>query len=278
MTNKLIIIFSVLIVFSLVFSTSALAKDFELPKTGITPDSPFYFLKAWKESIQTFFTFNTEQKAKQYLHLAEVRLAEYQKMLEKGKEKIAEKTLTKYQNQLNRALSKVEELKNKGKDVKDLTQQIQEVASKYKEPKACTQEAKQCPDGSSVSRTGLNCEFAECPEETKTPSITVLSPNRGETWEIGKTYKIKWSGEANPSTGKIFIGLRDKRYSPVEPRGESTITIITENTGSYDFNIPVSLGSLSGGKLGGEKVYTIVVYGVGFDQSDAAFSIVAAGD
>ena len=30
-------------------------------------------------------------------------------------------------------------------------------------PKACTQEAKQCPDGSYVGRTGPNCEFAACP-------------------------------------------------------------------------------------------------------------------
>ena len=29
--------------------------------------------------------------------------------------------------------------------------------------KACTQEAKVCPDGSSVGRTGPNCEFATCP-------------------------------------------------------------------------------------------------------------------
>jgi hypothetical protein len=28
---------------------------------------------------------------------------------------------------------------------------------------ACTEEAKVCPDGSSVGRTGANCEFAECP-------------------------------------------------------------------------------------------------------------------
>src|SRR5262245_52347908 len=27
---------------------------------------------------------------------------------------------------------------------------------------ACTEEAKQCPDGSYVSRTGPNCEFAAC--------------------------------------------------------------------------------------------------------------------
>ena len=36
------------------------------------------------------------------------------------------------------------------------------------EPKACTMEAKLCPDGSYVSRTGPNCEFAKCPGETQT--------------------------------------------------------------------------------------------------------------
>ena len=33
------------------------------------------------------------------------------------------------------------------------------------EPKACTQEAKLCPDGTAVSRTGPNCEFAPCPDQ-----------------------------------------------------------------------------------------------------------------
>jgi len=31
-------------------------------------------------------------------------------------------------------------------------------------PVACTQEAKLCPDGSAVGRTGPNCEFAPCPD------------------------------------------------------------------------------------------------------------------
>lgn len=35
----------------------------------------------------------------------------------------------------------------------------------HPQQKACTQEAKQCPDGSYVSRTGPNCEFAECPND-----------------------------------------------------------------------------------------------------------------
>lgn len=37
---------------------------------------------------------------------------------------------------------------------------------------ACTQESKICPDGSSVSRTGANCDFADCPTvQTKETTI-----------------------------------------------------------------------------------------------------------
>lgn len=44
---------------------------------------------------------------------------------------------------------------------------------------ACTLEAKVCPDGSSVGRTGLNCEFAECPTtETVTPSTNTGSSGK----------------------------------------------------------------------------------------------------
>jgi hypothetical protein len=38
-----------------------------------------------------------------------------------------------------------------------------EVPVKFSGTTACTQEAKLCPDGSSVGRTGPNCEFAPCP-------------------------------------------------------------------------------------------------------------------
>lgn len=36
---------------------------------------------------------------------------------------------------------------------------------------ACTREAKVCPDGSSVSRGGPNCEFAACPNESGAASL-----------------------------------------------------------------------------------------------------------
>jgi hypothetical protein len=43
-------------------------------------------------------------------------------------------------------------------------------------PVACTQEAKQCPDGSYVGRTGPSCEFAACPSSAQPSSTRVNCP------------------------------------------------------------------------------------------------------
>lgn len=40
---------------------------------------------------------------------------------------------------------------------------------------ACTQEAKTCPDGSAVGRTGPDCQFAECPTVTATTTSVTTS-------------------------------------------------------------------------------------------------------
>ncbi len=126
------IIFLFIILSFVIAGCKALAEE-SLPNPGTLPDSTFYFLKTWKETIQTFFTFGEENKAKQFLHLSEVRLAEYQKMIEKGKTEIAEKTLEKYERQLNQALGKTEEAKDKGKDVERLTELISEKVLKHQE-------------------------------------------------------------------------------------------------------------------------------------------------
>lgn len=45
----------------------------------------------------------------------------------------------------------------------------------------CTMDAKQCPDGSYVGRTGPKCEFAACPTPTATTSPVTLTIHLGET-------------------------------------------------------------------------------------------------
>ncbi|PIR72356.1 MAG: hypothetical protein COU42_01690 [Candidatus Nealsonbacteria bacterium CG10_big_fil_rev_8_21_14_0_10_36_24] len=125
------ILFSLVVLSFLIGGYIVLAQDNDLPSPGITPDSSFYFLKTWKETIQNFFTFGAENKAKQFLHLADVRLAEYQRMIDKGKTEIAKKTLEKYEKQLNHALQKIEELKNKGKDIRDVSQKLENTVGKH---------------------------------------------------------------------------------------------------------------------------------------------------
>lgn len=49
------------------------------------------------------------------------------------------------------------------KDTDTGLQRPNEIPPEVGEPRACTQEAKLCPDGSAVGRTGPNCEFAPCP-------------------------------------------------------------------------------------------------------------------
>lgn len=42
---------------------------------------------------------------------------------------------------------------------------------------ACTQDAKECPDGSYVGRTGPHCEFAACPMAASSTPITTTTPS-----------------------------------------------------------------------------------------------------
>ncbi|MFA5878241.1 MAG: DUF5667 domain-containing protein [Candidatus Staskawiczbacteria bacterium] len=124
-------ILSIVLVVSVLASTGVVyAQTSGTTAAGMTPDSSFYFLKTWKESIQTFFTFGAENKAKQFMHLADVRLAEYEKMLEKGKATIAQRVLDKYNAQLNRAVTKIEEIKAKGNYSEDLLSKIEEIKAK----------------------------------------------------------------------------------------------------------------------------------------------------
>ena len=146
-------------------------SEVELPSPGLTPDNPFYFLKEWKESIQTFFTFGAENQAKQFLHLADVRLAEYQKMIEAGKTDIAEKTLAKYGDQLNRALEKAKEVKAEG--VEKLKEAISEKILSHEETLQKTLEkvpewAKEgIKNAIEVSRQGFENAIGTISEEKK---------------------------------------------------------------------------------------------------------------
>ncbi len=67
----------------------------------------------------------------------------------------------------------------------------------------CTQEAKVCSDGSSVGRTGPNCEFADCPI-IKTLAVEV---NETDSWLIYKNDKYGFEIKYPPNW--IFYDIDD---------------------------------------------------------------------
>ncbi len=103
--------------FLLFLGTGVLAQETEFPSPGLTPDSPFYFLETIIEGIGTFFTFGDLKKAERYANLAAERLAEAQVVAEKGKLELAEKTLQRYENQLNNSITRAEKAQAEGKNI-----------------------------------------------------------------------------------------------------------------------------------------------------------------
>lgn len=88
----------------------------------------------------------------------------------------------------------------------------------------CTQEAKVCPDGSSVGRTGPNCEFAACPEISPSQSPPVDTSN----WKTYRNEKYAYSIRY-PSNFTIFTTINQKAEIVVLPTANSSMVSITNN-------------------------------------------------
>ncbi len=122
-------IISMLIVALLILSAAAPATATEEEtEPGLTPDSPFYFLKTWVEKIRLFFAFSPKGKVTLLTKFAETRLAEAQAMVKRGKPEIAEKCVDRYEKCLERA---EEEIKKKDKVDKDVYETVAEATSKH---------------------------------------------------------------------------------------------------------------------------------------------------
>ena len=78
-------------------------------------------------------------------------------------------------------------------------------------------------------------------------SITLLSPNGGESWLIGSTQTIKWGSQNLPSGNKIAVNIRripppplqneGREFEPIGQEFDPIIFTNLENTGSVDWHI-----------------------------------------
>ncbi len=92
-------------------------------------------------------------------------------------------------------------------------------------------------------------------------TITVTSPNGGESWQVGTTHNITWTSTAAGSTVRIELYSGTSRYA--------RITSSTPNDGSYSWSIPSNYLRYTN--------YRIRVTDIGsgvYDQSNSYFTLV----
>jgi hypothetical protein len=102
-----------------------------------------------------------------------------------------------------------------------------------RQPAACTLEAKLCPDGSSVGRSGPKCEFDPCPNVSAGNNIRVYQPVSGET--VGqplvvagqaRVFENAFSYRLLDGAGRqLAAGFDHARASDVGQYGAFSITI-----------------------------------------------------
>lgn len=99
-------------------------------------------------------------------------------------------------------------------------------------PIACTQEAKLCPDGSYVGRTGANCEFTPCPQKNILPFDSGVE---GEVL-LGPTCPVMRVGDT---------ACADKPYATTiqiiavgSPKSSPFATVNSDKEGAYKIMLP----------------------------------------
>ena len=101
----------------------------ELPDAGLTSSSPFYFLDRLGETIQEFFAFNPEGKARLQLTFAAERIAEIKVVFESEGIEAKEIAATKVrlEEHITKAIAILAEEHSSGKDVANLILELGDV-------------------------------------------------------------------------------------------------------------------------------------------------------
>jgi len=93
------------------------AEDLGVAEPKILPDNPFYFVKNFWRKVRTKLTFNPIKKAELQFKIANERLIEAKKLANKtANEKILQKAMDKYQEEMGIVKNRIEAFKEKAVD------------------------------------------------------------------------------------------------------------------------------------------------------------------
>jgi hypothetical protein len=115
-------------------SSASLAKmEYYLPYPGILPDSPLYKIKALRDRVELWLTFNPTDKASKELQFADKRINAAIFLMQGGKANLAVSTATKAEKYLESAVNLALDETKKGKDMKSLLGEMDKSANKHLE-------------------------------------------------------------------------------------------------------------------------------------------------
>jgi len=113
---------------------SVFAEQPDLPSAGLTPNNFLYFLDTVWERIVIFFSFSEEAKIKNAIKFADEKMAEIKLLSrQENKTKHLEKINNKYNEYLDLADQKLNQAKQKGKNIEDLSSLIAERTSYHQQ-------------------------------------------------------------------------------------------------------------------------------------------------
>ena len=96
---------------------------------------------------------------------------------------------------------------------------------------ACTMEAKLCPDGSAVGRTGPNCEFAPCSDVPQTNSGVEGQITLGPTCPV-------MQNPPNPQCADRPYETTIQIIKVGSPQGAPFMSVKTDSEGRYSVTLP----------------------------------------
>lgn len=114
-------------------SAQPLKSEYYLPYPGVLPDSPFYKLKAARDRIVLWLTFDMEKKAWRQIGYADKRVNAARFLLEGGKSDLAVSTVSKAEKYLGQAFVIAESQTKAGRDVKSLLLTLSKSIDKHGE-------------------------------------------------------------------------------------------------------------------------------------------------
>ncbi len=113
------------------------------------------------------------------------------------------------------------------------------------EPVACTQEAMLCPDGSYVSRTGPNCEFSPCPDQTADWK-TYANNDYGFEFKYPQT----WELHSDVSSSATHLTVDFAKFASLVDNKETCVNGVCSRKGPKEDQLIINQASV------GDKIKT----------------------